>query len=134
MVKEVWFQTHSFEYKELGALGLAESLDYLNRVDWPEEWRREAQKVAAQEECCPAGMGFRADDGPFLHVMPAPDGVTVLFEWDEPVRFLGIFRIMKHRDLWVERVAFSEIPGLLGDFFAGNYPPIRTRLSQLRAN
>jgi hypothetical protein len=130
MVKEVWYQSHDFDSTDLGPLGCAEALEYLAGVNWPREWQREAEKVAAREQCCPAGMGFRAADGPFIHLMPTPEGVTVLFEWDEPAKFLGIFSIMKHRDVWVEKFPNSEVPTLLGQFYAADYPAIRQRLGK----
>jgi len=129
MIKEVWFQAHDFTSKDVDAPGSAEALEYLGNVNWPAQWQGEAQKMAAGDECCAAGMGFRAEDESFLHVMSTPEGTIVLFQWKEPVRILGLFSSIKTRDQWAEKFLFGDLPALLENFYAADYAVVRRLLA-----
>ena len=127
-MEDVWYQAHDFAMENFGPIGCAEALVIFRQIDWEAELVQEAAKLQTREDCCPAGMGFRVDEGTFLHLMPTKKGTQILLEWEVPSNFLGLFKIKKNRQSFVEGFPDEKVPGLLEDFYAGRMDTVRRSL------
>ncbi len=116
--------------ENFGPIGCGEALVLFRQIDWEAELVQEAAKLQTREDCCPAGMGFRIDEGTFLHLMPTRSGTQILLEWVVPSRFLLLFKVRKNCSLFVEGFPAEKVPQLLEDFYAGRIEGVRCSLAQ----
>lgn len=114
--------------ENFGPIGCAEALVIYRQIDWEAELVQETAKLQTREDCCPAGMGFRIDEGTFLHLMPTRSGTQILLEWVVPSRFLLLFEIKKNLSVFVEGFPDEKVPGLLENFYAGRIEAVRQSL------
>ncbi len=88
----VWIQYHDFSHKDFPGYSFEEACHTLERFDWKSEMVKQKKLGKYGRESCEAGMGFIAEDGRILHIIPCPKGCSVYhYHFPDKKRFLGIF-------------------------------------------
>lgn len=128
---KVWVQKHDFSSVDLDDGSMEASIEAMAAVDWADEGRLAEAAERDGRDCCPAGIGWVAEDGRILHLMPNGEG-TMNISYIFPRRkksFFGLVNSQGQGDLWLENIPCEGLQAILRDHYDGAHSAILEGLS-----
>ena len=124
-----WTQTCDYTSKELGTVSLEEAVQAIRTFSWEQEFQAFADRLLANEDACPPGIGFNSPDDRFMFHLAAFEKdeweLTLSLPRPRSDKFLGIFR-KRDYELNIPIHSVDESLGLLKLFFEGNVDQLLT--------
>lgn len=117
-----WIQRADFTSDEFDAVDETEARRALTGHGWAAELDLMDTREARDEETCPPGIGFIADDGRILHICPERDGRAMYhYHFKAPWRLLWLIPMSGEGLRTRMDMPFSETPELITRFFANDH-------------